>query len=60
MNITPITDSTPACYGICCPKHGQCARYQAVEAPTTVSVIATCLDGAGDRPLFVEQISEEA
>lgn len=61
MSIIPITASTPACYGICCPQHGQCARYDALEGSDPVlATIATCMDGAGERPLFVQLQTEEA
>jgi hypothetical protein len=53
MNISPITEKTPACYGICCPMHGRCERYAAVESTSIDHTIATCDDGADGRPLFV-------
>jgi hypothetical protein len=53
MSITPITASAPACYGVCCPQHGHCARYAAVDGMTGAHAIATCDDeGTGARPLF--------
>lgn len=60
MSIVPITASTPACYGICCPKHSQCARYEAVETTSMDATIATCQGGDGERPLFVQLQTEEA
>jgi hypothetical protein len=60
MNITPITATTPACFGVCCPQHGQCARYAAAEGPQAVNPIATCDDnGDGSRPLFLQMQREE-
>lgn len=59
MTIVPITPERPACYGVCCNLHGRCARYAAVEAAID-QPIATCADGAGERPLFVELTTEEA
>lgn len=56
MTIQPITDTTPACYGVCCPMHGQCARYAAIETASTVHIIATCED-AGERPLFSQALA---
>lgn len=53
MNITPITDKAPACYGVLCPQHGQCGRYAAVEATSPDQTIATCDDGRAERPLFI-------
>lgn len=53
MNILPITTTRPACYGIGCPRHGECTRYAAVELTTWEQTIGTCYDGAGGRPLFV-------
>lgn len=53
--IQPITNSVPECCGIACDKHGQCARYAALEGSDgTAPRIATCDDyGTGERPLFV-------
>jgi len=25
------TAASPVCFGVCCPKHGQCAKYAAVD-----------------------------
>lgn len=60
MNITHITNEAPACYGICCPKHGQCARYEAVETTSMDHTISTCEDAAGQRPLFIDVKQEPA
>jgi hypothetical protein len=60
MNITTITKSVPACYGVCCLEHGECTRYAAVEETTAeLHFIATCDDGTGTRPLF-QAIQREA
>lgn len=59
MTIVPITPERPACYGVCCNLHGRCARYAAVEGKTDPNVIATCANGAGERPLFIERETEE-
>lgn len=60
MTIKPITNTTPACFGVCCPKHGQCARYAAAEGAHGADAIATCDDnGTGERPLFLELQREE-
>ena len=53
MNVIPISESAPACYGICCPTHGLCARYDAVETTSMDHTIPTCED-LGKYPLFVE------
>ena len=55
MDITPITDKIPACFGVCCERHAQCARYQAVEGAALSSAhIGYCEpDERGERPLFV-------
>lgn len=55
MNIQPITKSTPACLGVMCEKHGQCARYFAIEgAPASLPRIGHCEpDEHSPRPLFV-------
>ena len=54
MTIVPITNTTPACYGIACPKHGACARYHAVEQTSPDHTQGTCDDGQGGRPMFVD------
>lgn len=59
MNITPITPTNPACYGITCPQHGQCARYAAVEESSPSETIATCEEAPGVRPLFVSLVEGE-
>lgn len=53
MTIRPITPSSPACYGVCCERHHECARYAAVETAGPDDTVATCQDGAGARPWFV-------
>lgn len=59
MNIVPISDKTPACYGVMCPEHKQCARYHLVDnAPHGQQFIATCEHGR-ERPLFVQHRPEE-
>jgi hypothetical protein len=54
MNQTVKPPLLPNCYGKICNRHAQCQRWQAVNGsighPRT---IGTCLDGNGDRPLFV-------
>ena len=60
MTITAITEKTPACYGVCCPQHHECQRYAAVEGTSVHDTIATCDDGKGGRPLFVQVKSTEA
>lgn len=52
MTIHPITPETPACYGLMCPLHPECARYAAVEGSPAVT-IGTC-EEQGERPLFVQ------
>lgn len=53
QNIVPITDTTPACFGVCCSLHKQCARYHAVDGMADSShAIDSCEDGVS-RPLFV-------
>ena len=60
MNITKITPTTPNCYGVCCPPHGRCDRYHAVDgAVDSPRTIATCLDMVtGERPLFIERSAQ--
>ena len=50
----PITATTPGCFGVCCSKHARCERYASVEFATADNTIATCDDGKGGRPLFVD------
>ena len=56
MNITPITENTPHCYGVLCPVHAECARYHAVNgAIGSPHTVATCRDmTTGELPLFVQ------
>ncbi len=60
--ITPITPTVPQCFGVCCPQHGECARYAAMDGSVgDHSRISTCDDhGTGDRPLFVAVVEEQA
>ena len=60
--IDPKNPAAPACFGVCCPQHGHCARYAAVDGMTGPHAIATCDDeGTGNRPLFVAiQLPEAA
>lgn len=51
MSIIPITDKTP-CFGIMCPRHAQCARYNAVDGSQPETQLGSCADGQ-DYPLFV-------
>lgn len=53
MNITPITDTNPACFGAQCPKRAECNRYAAVEGTCWSNTLPTCDDGQGGRPMFV-------
>lgn len=53
MNITPITATTPSCFGVMCPNHSKCQRYHLIDgAPAHQQRIGTC-DDNGERPLFV-------
>jgi hypothetical protein len=46
-------DMTPACFGIMCEKHNECARYHAVNGATREQeFIGTCLE-EGKRVLFL-------
>lgn len=64
MNVRAIdktNPSAPACFGVCCPRHGDCARYAAAEGPAGQHAIATCNGcGEGERPLFLARKAEEA
>jgi hypothetical protein len=44
MNIQPITEKT-LCFGIMCPQHAQCARYNAVDGSHPDTQLGSCLDG---------------
>jgi hypothetical protein len=59
MNVMPITDKTPGCFGTCCPVHARCARYAAVDGMRHGFVIATCSTGGDDRPLFLAVEEEQ-
>lgn len=56
--IKPISDTLPACYGVCCPNHAECPRYAAVETTSPDHTIATCSDGKGGWPLLVQAKAE--
>lgn len=53
MTIIPITHKVPVCFGVGCPQHGECARYEAVNGATYEPRIGTCSDDGKERPLFV-------
>lgn len=53
------TTLTPACYGVCCELHGQCARYQLIEHLDTEHTIATCRTPDGTRPMFKQHPSND-
>ncbi len=56
MTITKITPSTPTCMGICCPRHGACARYLEIDGSSPDDHrIATCAEGE-ERPMFVMRL----
>lgn len=48
---------TPACYGVCCELHKDCARYQLIELLDTEHTIATCRLHDGTRPMFKQHPS---
>ena len=50
--IIALSPVMPACYGITCARHHQCARYDAVEETSPDHTIPLCQDAAGDWPLF--------
>lgn len=55
MKVVPVSDTTPDCFGVCCPCHAQCARYIAMEGKDSQERIATCDEvGNGARPMFVQ------
>jgi hypothetical protein len=60
MNITTITADRPTCFGVCCPLHGRCARYDAVNDSQENFRIAMCGNGDGEHPLFIELTDKEA
>ena len=56
-----MTEQTPHCYGVCCPLHGRCARYLAVDGVIgNVETIGTCATGEDSytRPLFVQAVGD--
>lgn len=61
MNIIPITKESPACFGVLCQVHAECARYHAVEqsGEDPYHVIGMCSE-TQERPLFVrvERVEE--
>lgn len=59
VNIQPITPKAPACFGLCCELHNQCARYHAIEGmPDSSIAIDSCSGmGEGPRPLFQPEVA---
>ena len=50
----PVEASEQPCYGMCCPMHGRCARYHAVEGMASHHVaIISCATPDGQRPRFI-------
>lgn len=61
MSITPITEKTPACFGVMCERHKDYQRYHAVEqVSSSNTVIGNCFEHGTDTPLFVPIQQEEA
>lgn len=61
MSITTINNERPACYGVACAQHGECARYLAVEHTLEIHTMGTCDEhGRGERPMFVAAQATEA
>lgn len=58
MTIAPITSTYPACLGVLCQQHNDCARYHAVETLGSANAIGNCLDGR-EWPLFVQVEKED-
>lgn len=54
MTIHPITDTTPACYGVACEVHHRCARYAAVDGMAAHHTAIACCSVDSRRPLFIE------
>lgn len=53
MDITPITATVPACYGVCCSRKTDCDRYRLIEQTSSFNTISTCSNTGQDTPLFV-------
>ena len=58
MNILPITNQHPACYGMLCPHRTHCQRYSLVETSPAATTISRCEDG-NEWPLYVPQVQGE-
>lgn len=43
-----------SCFGLACPKRGQCVRYALVDEPQMITTMATCRQ-AGGYPLFLAE-----
>lgn len=52
--IQPITTTTPRCFGVCCSRHHECARYlDADNAETDPHALGRCSEDES-LPLFVD------
>ena len=47
----------PACFGVACPKHAECARYHAIETAPAVT-IDSCQRG-NTWPMFIQRKEAE-
>lgn len=60
IDTTSNTPQEPACFGIVCPLHGRCARYEAVNlSQADPHTLGTCRTGQS-YPLFLEIERREA
>lgn len=58
MNILPITNEHPACYGMLCPRRTTCRRYELVETSPEANTISHCVEGQ-EFPLYLPIVQQD-
>lgn len=53
-----VSNDDPACYGIACLRHNECARWHAVVGPKTFTQ-GTCRQPDGSLPMFAPLLVED-
>jgi len=52
---TATSKSLRGCFGVGCPRHHRCARYEAVaSSEASPETLGTCLTDRGLYPMFIE------
>lgn len=48
-----MTTAPKHCVGVCCPLHGNCARYLDLDGAINANPIGTCVKSDGSRPHYL-------